>query len=172
MRTPEIRPARGSHRVGKVQRQGPVYSLTDAPTPRFDGMQRLAGVLDEFDAGADLGRGLTNHDREEALGCADRIALMQGASGAARHARNPLPQSNLRRRCSFHQRRLSGPAAELDADGQFAKCALSDLLPVEVQSVSMAGQGQSLIRSGQIRPTTAGHVGPTFRARVESIAFA
>lgn len=119
---------------------------------------------------------IVTHDRQEALGSADTIGLIQNGSLVQLDS----PENLYRRPNSPEIARFISDdclvlPARLSEDRRSVSCALSDHLPAEVHPDAApspaCSEGQLLIRSGQLRPARAFDTNIAFRGQVRKIDF-
>lgn len=120
---------------------------------------------------------IVTHDRQEALGTADRIGLIL----EGRLAQLDTPETLYRYPASPDIARFINDdclivSAELAHDGQYASSALVNKLPVEYPMAcgsrdTVASKGQLLIRGGQLKALSVTDRAATFYARVQQIGF-
>ncbi len=119
---------------------------------------------------------IVTHDRQEALGSADTIGLIQrGCLVQLDSSGNIYRRPNSPEIARFISDDCLVLSARLSEDRRSVSCALSDRLPVEVHSKASASpacnEGQLLIRGGQLRPARASDADIAFRGQVRQIDF-
>lgn len=119
---------------------------------------------------------IVTHDRQEALGSADTIGLIQNGCLVQRDS----PENLYRRPNSPEVARFISDdclvlPARLSEDRHSVSCALSDQLPVEVHpevfGLPACAEGRLLLRGGQLRPARAPDADVAFRGLVRQVDF-
>lgn len=119
---------------------------------------------------------IVTHDRQEALGSADKIGLIQdGHLIQLDSPENIYQRPNSPEIACFISDDCIVLPARLSEDRRSVSCVLSDQLPVEVHpdapALPACAEGQLVIRGGQLRLVRAPDAHIAFRAQVRQIDF-